>query len=351
MVDLPPWLKRWSLAVTGVVLATVPVMRLGVVRSPATAVLEAGVPLLLFGGVVYAGWIYARREPPRFTAIVTAWTLSVVAGMIVVALWITTIARLVGSASPFAALAPIVTSVGALAGLWLGTSNARWRERDAELRRERQRIDFLNELLRHYVLNAAQLIVGRAELLTDRIDGDDAADIARTGRRMARHVQQMRALVTSDSARWPVDLTAAVETAHAAVETAHPAVADCSDVRVVVEVPDSCQVLADDALDVLIEALLFQAVERADGADMTIRLSATPTPDGVTLIVDDAGGPVVEDVDPAEIDTDHGVFEFQQYLVATLAERYGGEVSVTERDDGARTEVWLPSPEDAFGNP
>jgi two-component system OmpR family sensor kinase len=283
--------------------------------------------------VTYAGVVYARRESPAFTAVVTAWTLSVVAGMVVVAVWIVTLARLDAAALSFATVSPVVTSVGAVSGLWLGTSNARWRERE--------QLDFLNELLRHYVLNATQVIIGRAELLAERT-GDDAADeIAQSGHRIARHVQQMRALVADDRTCWVVDLVAAVENARATLEAR-------SDVRLVVDLPDTCPVIADDALDVLIEGLLFRATDRAEDAPVTVRLDTVREAGGVTLVVvDDAGEPRVEAVEPKAIDTDHGVFEFQWYLVVSLTERYGGRVTVTEREGGARVEVWLPSPDRA----
>lgn len=344
MFDLPRPLQRWSLLVTGIVLATVPAIRLPATTMPLTTVLEGAVPLLLLGGVAYAGWAYARREPPAFTAVVTGWTLSVVAGMVVVALWIATLSRLVEGGDFFRRLSPVVLSVGAVVGLWLGTSNARWRERETDLRRERQRIDFLNELLRHYVLNAAQVIVGRADLLAERTGDDDAAEISRTGTRMARHVQQMRALVRSDSGCWPVELRSAVDAARDTL-AARPAV------DIVVEGPDHPRVVADDALGVLIEALCFQAVDRADGAPTTIRLTTTEMRNGVTLTVaDDAVGPAVETIDPEAIDGDNGVHEFQWYLVGTLVERYGGSVTTTGDGVDARVEVWLPTPEDAFGN-
>ncbi|RMB13236.1 two-component sensor histidine kinase [Haloplanus aerogenes] len=338
MVSLPRWLKRWSLAITAITLAVAPAARLLVATTPTTLVLGGLVPLLLLTGVTYAGWAYARRESPAFTAIVTAWTLSVVAGMVVVAVWVVTLARLASTGLSFAMLSPVVTSAGAVTGLWLGTSNARWRERDATLRREREQLDFLNELLRHYVLNAAQVIVGRADRLAERTGDDDAVEISRSGRRIARHVQQMRALVTSDDSCWPVDLTAAVERARTSV--------DEQEVQLVVDLPETCPVVADDALDVLVEALLFRAVDRTEGDSVTVRLDAVEEDDGVRLVVvDDAGSPRVESVDPESIDTDHGVFEFQWYLVMTLTERYGGQVTVTDRDDGARVEVWLRTPD------
>jgi len=344
MVDPPHPLKRWSLAVTGVALATVPGARLLVGMDHVAALLEGVVPLLLLGGVTYAGVAYARRRPPGFTAVVTAWTLSVVAGMVVVALWITTLSRLHATMLPFAALTPVVTSVGAVAGLWLGTNNARWRERDRALRRERERIAFLNELFRHYVLNAAQVIVGRAELVAERTDDTDATVVADTGRRMARHVEQMRALVPSDGACWPVDLAASVAAASEGFGT---------EVHVVDQVPEPCPVLADDALDVLVEALLNQAVDRAGGS-VTVRIGATRAGEDVLLTVDDdAADPAVGTVDPAAIDTDGGVLQFQRYLVVTLVERYGGEMTVTNRETGARIEICLPAApsDDAFGNP
>jgi two-component system OmpR family sensor kinase len=359
--DPPPSLKRWSLAVTGVALATLPATRLAVADDVGTAVLEGCVPVLLVVGVTYAGVVYARGESPTFVATVTAWTLAVVAGMVVVALWIGTLVETVGPAVSVTRLAPIVTSVGAIVGLWLGTSNARWRERDAALRRERDRMAFLNELLRHHVLNAMQLVIGRSERLAAQYDGADrsaadgdgappvsdvADEIARSGRQVARRVEQLRSLAETDVQCWSVDLVDAVEESVAAV-------ADRPDVEVDVDAPETAAVVGDDALPVLVEALLYHAVDRAGSDDVAVRVVVEGGSDPRLVVVDDAGPPPEGPVDPS-IDPADGAFRFQLYLAATLVRRYGGDLSVETAGDGARLEASLSAPPDddaPFGNP
>lgn len=349
MRQLPPWLRRWSLAATGGVLATLPAARLATAGGPGVALLEGGVPLLLLAGVTYAGFVYARRESPAFTAVVTAWTLAVVAGMVVVAAWIATAARIVATPVAFTTLSPVATSVGGVVGLWLGTSNARWRERDAALRRERERTDFLNELLRHYVLNAMQVVIGHAGAISAAVESDSeaaaiAADIDHTSRRVARLIEQLGALAATDVDCWPVDLAAAVEDAAESVESR-------PDVALTVDAPGTAPVVADDALETLVESLLYHPIDRTEAVDL--RVTITRAGEETTLtVVDDAGPPPVETVDPDAIDADDDVFRFQLYLAATLVERYGGDLAVDAVEGGARTTATLPTADDAvFGNP
>jgi PAS domain S-box-containing protein len=163
-------------------------------------------------------------------------------------------------------------------------------EREAELDRERARVEFLNRLLRHNVLNGMNLVLAKLDALepsvsSDRRDdldtarhrGEEIVDLVQTARRLAADVSTAVGERAID-VREP--LTAAAE----AVRTAAPeATVEC-------DVPDDAVwVHADGMLETVFDHLLTNAVQHNDAASVRVAATVTVGPETVTITVADDG--------------------------------------------------------------
>lgn len=247
----------------------------------------------------------------------------------------------------------VAAGVGAIGGIGVGVQeaksvyNAREQERERTRRevveREREALLFLNNVLRHHVLNGMQIIRGNAETLADADDPatrERAETIVERSESVVDLVQNVRSLVRATSETLdpePTDLGAVLADAAASVRDAHP------DAVIEVERADAT-VLAGPLLTAVFENLLRNGVEHNDGDRPRVTASVSPGPDTATVRVADDGPGIPEErretlFEPA----DHGDQGLGLYLVDTLVERYGGSVAVTENDPrGTVVTVELP---------
>lgn len=244
--------------------------------------------------------------------------------------------------------------VGAAAGTVAGIQETRTltREREAARERavaaaaeaERENLVFLNNLLRHHVLNGIQIIRGNAEVLREEHDTDCADTIVERSDAIAGLVRNVRTLVDADateSSRGPVDLSAVLRREAATLEESHPGAA------VEVDVPDGLSVAADSLVSTVFEDLLRNAVEHSDAATPRVTVAAETAGDDVRArILDD--GPGIQDVPDAFEPGDSGSRGVGLHLVRTLVARYDGDLTVNSDDEGTTVEVALPAaPTDA----
>jgi PAS domain S-box-containing protein len=224
---------------------------------------------------------------------------------------------------------------------------------EERLKRQRDGLDVLTQLLSHDIRNDLQLIEGYASLLTEEDDVDEAT--------VDRYVETIResaadaiALTTSASEAAavvraertelsPVDLRAVLGEEIERLRSSSP--------EAVVEAPETLPdvaVTADDMLESVFRNLLKNAVQHGRASDPTVRVDVTTTDDRVRVSVAD-DGPGISDDRKAEIfrkgergadSTGTGV---GLYLVETLVQRYGGDVAVGDAAlGGAEFVVSLP---------
>jgi len=259
-----------------------------------------------------------------------------------------------------AALALIGTArwsvaVGAGIGLLVGAFEARAIEqrvsaREAAVRADEQErrqelLGYLNALLRHEVLNAANVIDGYAARLEGGGDPEAAATIRRRADELAGVTEDVRTLLDAaegSTATDPVDLAALVERRVAALERRVDAVdadADC---------PASAPVAADDLLWRAVDNLLNNAVDHNDAPVPSVEASvAVDEAAGVARLRVADDGPGVPEERRASLfeytttgRSDHGL---GLAVTRALVERYAGGIELAETGpEGSVFAVELP---------
>lgn len=252
-------------------------------------------------------------------------------------------------------------SVGAAGGLLVGFIEARAIQRELEAQRaairaeeaenQRRWLDYLNGLLRHEVLNTANVIVGYASLVLEDgdVDGTDRTrleTIHRQGENMTEVISDVRVLIeaTSDVTQLePVDLADALDRELAQLRDTYESV------TVEASIPSDVTVRADELLPRIFSNLLRNAVEHNDSDRPEVRVNVAQNDDAVTVSIADNGSGVPESERETLFErgdntgAKHGL---GLYLVRTLVERYDGTVELTETGpDGSVFTVELPTPD------
>lgn len=254
-------------------------------------------------------------------------------------------------------------NVGAAAGLLVGTIEAHAIQRTlaaerASLRAEvadnqRQWFDYLNGLLRHEVLNTANVITGYSSLLLEEEELDDRArahleTICNQSEEMTKVIRDVQVLIeaTQDAAELePRNLSGILG------DEVNKLRATYESVDVDVSVPDDIVVPADDLLPRVFANLLRNAVEHNDSAPARIRVTAERSSDTVVVRIADNGPGIPEAERDALFergDNTGATHGLGLYLVRTLTERYGGTVELAETSpDGSEFTVRLPVGEES----
>ena len=231
----------------------------------------------------------------------------------------------------------------------------RVRRQSVALEYDAQRLNFLNGLLRHEILNAMAVIRPRAELLEERFDDADerrnAGVITKWCDEIVAFVKRIRHLLRAYGAGRDtgvfetVDVVPVVEGVVDRFEETYP------DATFVVDASAPAVVLADDLLmDVLIN-LVRNAVQHNDAAEPAVRVAVDVGPDAIVLTVTDNGPGVpderkeaifhrrVEDLHPY-----NAIGGFGLMFIDAEIGRYGGSVHVEDATPrGARFVVTLPN--------
>ena len=330
--------------------------------ATASGVVGRLVAALFCGGIVAGGhWLgrsdlQASRHPR-----VAGWVAAAAAGFLALNLVIISLIP-APTTHENVAWALFALYVGSAGGLVVGLVEGRAVERAVAAERalveteraesQQQRLEYLNGLLRHEVLNNAGIVRGYAELLLDEEELPASARasvdvIRRQSDEMTDVIKDVRTLVQAADvaeATEPVDVTAALEDELAALQATHPAA------ETNLQVDGTPYVAADDLLSRAFSNLLSNAVEHNPADDPTVSVTVTTAPERVRIVVAD-DGPGVPAAKRAELfepgEGDHG---FGLHLVQMLVRRYGGEVELSETgSDGSVFAVDLPRAEPPAG--
>ncbi|MFB6120994.1 MAG: ATP-binding protein [Halobacteriaceae archaeon] len=251
-------------------------------------------------------------------------------------------------------------SLGGGIGLLTGTIEARAIERERIAEREavraeiaeseRELLDYVNSLLRHEALNAANVISGNASLLMEGADEETRRRlrvIERQSEDLSQVIDDVRVLLQSAGESpvlepWPLDDV---------LETEVAALRERTDAEVAVTGDTDVAVAADNLLPRLFSNLLSNAVEHNDAETPRVTVSVDAGPETVTVRVSDNGPGIDESRLEAIFEREanaNSSHHLGLYLVRTLAECYGGSVRVAETGpEGTTMAVELPRPSPA----
>lgn len=331
--------------------ASVALTGVGVLGPPLLALLGGG--LGLYGGlvagigvvlglllVVGGGWL-ARSDLAGTRALrVAGWNLLGLVALGTVLLLV--LAYPGATVPPF--VAAVVLGVSAVAHVLIGVNDVR-RIRAGELAREREKLAVLNRLTRHNLRNDTQVIVGLADVLADRIEDEDLAEIARKLRGNAEGLAGLND--TLKDYQEAVEHDPGTESVVALDALVERVVAEAEDgATVEVDVPDGLAVRADDHLETALSHLVENSLEYA-GDEPRITVSARRDGGGVVLSVAD-DGPGIPDVEREVVLGERDITQLEHgtglglWTVRAITESYGGEMAIRS-EDGAIVALRLPA--------
>jgi signal transduction histidine kinase len=337
---------RWVVIVLGVALVTVPGFHIafaavGVVESALTPTSFAllvfpGATLSYLGHSVLAGDVDSEHYPLVARHMVTGiLAFNLLTFLLVLYPSIEIGERLFAFG--------LSSSVGGVGGALLGVRDARLLENAREAQRaktaartaerERQTLLFLNSLLRHDVLNGANVIQGYAQLLEEQ-DGEadrQHLDTIRTrSEAIIELVESVGLLIdarTTEAELTPVNLSNVLTEELAAARQTHP------DAEFDASMPDDLRIRADSLAANIFENLLTNAVEHNDSETPRVTVTAERRDDGTRVrIADNGPGIPADEREDLFEPTERGTHGLGLHLVETLVKRYEGTVSVEENE-------------------
>ena len=353
--NLPAWvISGIGLVLTGLSLWYLIAVRAyyvgGRLLDPSAAGVLQLLEIGLLGGfsvvLVYAGyWLAGSQFDRRRIWWAGLWTLIGLTGILAIVVLVNSMQLIEGrqlSEPTFIQTLLLAAGGGAIGGLLIGISTVKETVEAQRAERQRDALLFVNELLRHNVLNGMQVVKGNAELLAEHVDEDGQELLGTTNDRaesIVELVQNVRVLVDSvsrETSLRPVDLEAAVGRSVSEARSANP------DADVTVALPDDVSVQADDLLGSVLRNLLSNAVEHNDADTPEVHVDAAVDGDTVRLRVSDNGPGIPESQREAYFEAgnqdDSSVGQgLGLYLVDTLVRRYGGDVRIDDNEPRGTT--------------
>lgn len=221
---------------------------------------------------------------------------------------------------------------------------------ERRVKRQRDNLEILNQVVRHDIRNDLQVVLGYAEILREFVD-DDGRD------HVDRVVNSARdAIEITESAGDVADVMLSADDETKPVEMRYVLNDQISEVRSTYEdvilttdgsIPD-VEVMADGMLGSVFRNLLTNAVVHNDEDIRKVTVSATVTDGTAEVRVADNGPGIPDDrkdaiFEDGEKGLDSEGTGLGLYLVETLLNRYGGDVRVADNDPrGAVFTVSLP---------
>nr|WP_049918580.1 PAS domain S-box protein [Haloferax larsenii] len=226
------------------------------------------------------------------------------------------------------------------------------KERARELRREQERLEFVNRVIRHNLLNGLNVVGARADILDDFVDDAGRTHLDTVQNRvdeMTDLVGTMRTFmnVIVEDEQHEFEARSISETVEDCVTAARD---DYPDATISVGSIPEISVWADELLDEVVDQLLANAIQHNDTPHPTVTLDVAAGDKTVELRVSDDGPGIPDEekhkiVDKRIEDLSNPSSGFGLFLVREIVEGYGGDVRIEDNDpEGSTFVVELPRP-------
>ena len=253
----------------------------------------------------------------------------------------------------------LAADLGAVFGLFAGVQNVRNRQsirraERAEARAEitqkhRDRLVFLNRILRHHVLNGMSVVLGYTSRLRKdaRADQEELLDvIEEQGKQTVDYVSDMRGLIrslTGEVTTAEIDISEVIASEVDAARSTHP------DAEFVVDVPSGVTVLGTPLVPHLFENLFENAVKHNDAETPEVAVTVTREDSSAHVVVADNGPGIPDPQKQAYFGRgEHGADSQGEglglYFVETIVSECGGSVRIEDAEPRG-TEVHLEFPD------
>lgn len=222
------------------------------------------------------------------------------------------------------------------------------RRQQQRLETQTENLEILNSVTRHDIRNDLQVVLGMAEVLRDHVDeegmeyletmvskGRHAVDITRQARDLTE------TMLDSEFGTERIPLKSTLETQIDEMRSTYSGAI----ITVEGEIP-ATSVLADGMLASVFRNILANGIQHNDSSVPRLSVWVETTEERVTVHIAD-NGPGVPDERKDEIfgrgekGLESSGTGLGLYLVDTLLDRYGGDVDVTDGEDGAEFRITL----------
>ncbi|MFP8951999.1 ATP-binding protein [Natrialbaceae archaeon A-arb3/5] len=320
------------------------------VASLALGFATVGVPSL---GLAWGGYRVSRSEiEPRRYGRIVAWCLGGSVAFLAVNVPSMVLFPWYGLEGTVAWIHFSLTS-GAVGGFTVGYVEARAIQREVEttsaavrtdqLADEREVLMYLNDLLRHEVLNSVQIINGHATLLLEESVDDEMCThletISRESEALETVIDDVRVVIDANAVPEQssvIDLTDVLAAVVDDVQAAHDAEID-------VTAPESAFVPGNRGLERLFSNLFENAIVHNDSKTPSVDATIERTDRTVTVTIADDGPGIPDEQRETLFERKSKHHGLGLYLARILANRYGGSIDLVETgSDGSTFAVTLP---------
>ncbi|QSX00965.1 sensor histidine kinase [Haloterrigena alkaliphila] len=295
-----------------------------------------GVPAL---SLIWGGYHLERSavDPARYDRVV-AWCFGSGAAFLAINVLVIAFFPWYGLAGNLA-WAHFALNTGAGAGFVVGYVEARAIQREVEataaavraeqLADERELLTYLNDLLRHEVLNSAQIIGGHASLLREEVDDPDdrLETIERESDALTDVIDDVRAMLNANQ---DLETAAVVDLSDLLTDELASLRRQFDDLEIETSIPEAVFVEGNEGISWIFANVLENAIEHDDGDAPRVAVTVETRLETVAVRVADDGPGIPADTRETLFEpksTNHGL---GLYLARILAKRYGGDVELTE---------------------
>ena len=229
------------------------------------------------------------------------------------------------------------------------------KEREREIKEQKDQIDFFNSLLRHDMLNSMTVIGGSSDILLEELPEDDerhelAERISKHSTEIVELTERVRSVLRrltedGDTEMSPADITEVIEERVGSLKETYP------EVTCTTEATDEVRVAADPFLNHVIDNVLVNAVEHNDKEEPRVDVTVEEDEGTATIHIAD-NGPGVPDDEKEEVfkqgttGRSSGSVGFGLYYVEQMVSEYGGEIHVEDNEpEGAVFVMEIPKAE------